>query len=304
MPMQSPIGLDDLRHFFLIAEAGGVSAAARRFDISKATLSRAIARLEDQAKGPLFDRLSTGLQLTQAGEALMDAARQATEAGSSAENVLRTVIEEPQGALRVAASALSAQYLVSPVLARLTADYPLVTAHIKVTADGPDPLAEDLDLVLQLGRPQEPYLIARRIIGTPMKLYCGPDFAASHPVDDPQAVTELIRVCVDVPGTSHEWTLTGQDGVPVRFDKTPSVFAGDPSVALGLVRSGAGVTLLPALYGDMQVRRGDVVPVLPGHEAPAVEIFAVFPPRRSSVPAVRIFIDSLIEYANALVHRT
>ncbi|MCE8006973.1 LysR family transcriptional regulator [Aestuariivita sp.] len=297
MPMRSAIGLDDLRHFYLVSEAGGVSAASRQFGISKATLSRALARLEERARGPLFDRVSTGVRLTSAGETLIDAARQATEAGSAAIEVLSVVTEEPGGTLRVAASALSGQNLLGPVIARLTRDYPKVTARISVTASGPDPLAEELDLVLRLGRPEEPYLIARKIAATPMKLYCGVEFAKTHPVDDPAAVVGLPRVCIDVPGAPLTWTLAGPDGATVVCDAPPHVFVGDPTVALGMIRSGAGITMLPGIFGDQQVRRGDAAPVLPEWEMGNVEIFAVFPPRRSSVPAVRVLIDYLVEYA-------
>ena len=34
---------------------------------------------------------------------------------------------------------------------------------------------------------------------------------------------------------------------------------------------------------------------LPRHEGPVVEVYASFPPRRASVPAVRAFIDLLVE---------
>ncbi len=297
MPLRAAIGLDDLRHFFLVAEAGGVSAAARRFGVSKATLSRAIARLEDRAGGPLFDRVSKGVLLTQAGQTLLEAARQATEAGSLADEVLRAVTEEPQGTLRIAASALSGQQFLGPVVARLTAEYPKVTTRIQVTAAGPDPLAEDLDLVLRLGRPEAPYLIARRIIGTRMKLYCGPDFAARHPVTDPDGVRRLPRISIDVPGAPRDWVLSGPGGQRLTFDAAPSVYAGDPTVALGLIRADAGITLLPEIFGADQVQRGQAVAVLPDYEAGEIEIFAVFPPQRSKVPAVRVFIDYLIAYA-------
>lgn len=301
MPMKSTVGLDDLRHFYLVSESGGVSAAARKFGISKATLSRALTRLEERADGPLFDRMSTGVRLTPAGETLIEAARQATEAGSTAVEVLRAVTEEPSGTLRVAASALSGQHLLGPVIARLTRDYPKVTARISVMASGPDPLAEDLDLVLRLGRPEEPYLIARRISATPMKLYCGVEFAQQHLVDDAAVVVALPRVCIDVPGAPPNWTLTRPDGAKVVCDAPPRIYVGDPTVALGMIRSGAGITMLPAIFGDYQVRRGNAAPVLPDCEMGEVEIFGVFPPRRSSIPAVRVLIDYLVAYAAEII---
>ncbi len=301
MPMRSAIGLDDLRNFYLIAEAGGVSAAQRQFGIPKATLSRALTRLEKRARGPLFDRVSRGVRLTSAGETLLDAARRATEAGSQADELLRAVTEEPRGTLRVAASALSGQHLLGPVVARLTKNFPEVRARIEVTGAGPDPLAEDLDMVLRLGRPKEPYLIARRIASTPMQLYCGAEFARTNPIDDPSRIVSLPRICIDVPGAPQDWHLSSGDGKQrLVFNTPPQISVGDPTVALGMIASGAGLTMLPALFGDEQVRRGGVVQVLPQMRMGNIEIFAVFPPRRSSIPAVRLLIDYLVEYAQEM----
>jgi len=297
MPMRAAIGLDDLRYFYLISEAGGVSAATRQFGVPKATLSRALARLEDRAGGPLFDRVNRGVRLTAAGETLLDAARRATEAGSIADEVLRAVTEEPQGLLRVAASALSGQHLLGPVVARLTCDYPNVTVRVDVSAAGPDPLADDLDLVLRLGRPDAPYLIARRVASTPMKLYCGKEFAQAHPIENENEVCSFPRVCIDVPGAPKDWVLVGSEGKHITFDTPPTIYVGDPTVALGMIRGGGGITMLPALFGDMQVDRGDAVPVLPDFAMGEIEIFAVFPPRRSQIPAVRKLIEYLVQHA-------
>ncbi|MDX8351810.1 LysR family transcriptional regulator [Cognatiyoonia sp. IB215182] len=301
MPMRSAIGLDDLRNFYLIAEAGGVSAAQRQFGISKATLSRALSRLEERARGHLFDRVSTGLRLTAAGETLLDVARRATQAGSQADELLRAVTEQPRGTLRVAASALSGQYLLGPVVARLTAEFPKVKAHIEVAGSGPDPLTEDLDVVLRLGRPEEPYLIAKRIVSTPMRLYCGTEFARSNPVDDLSEIVHLPRVCIDVPGVPRDWVLSDDsDSTKLVFDTPPQISVGDPTVALGMIASGAGIAMLPARFGDEQVRGGGVVSILPEFSMGNIEIFAVFPPRRSSIPSVRLLIDYLVEHAQQM----
>ena len=301
MPMRSAISLDDLRNFYLVAEAGGVSAAERQFGVPKANLSRALARLEERARGPLFDRVSSGVRLTSAGETLMDSARRATEAGSTAAEVLRAATEEPSGTLRVAASALSGQYLLGPVVARLTRDFPAVSVSIDVTGAGPDPLAEDLDLVLRLGRPDAPYLIARRVTGTPMKLYCGVEFAKTNSFENIDQVATLPRVCINVPGAPQDWHLSTDDGsTKLVLDSPPRILVGDPTVALGMIASGAGLTMLPKLFGEEQVRRGDIVPVLPDMSMGDIEIFAVFPPRRSSIPAVRLLIDYLVEYAQEI----
>lgn len=290
-------GLDDLYYFDLVRNAGSISAAARDTDVSKATLSRALSRLESVANAPLFDRVGTGLKLTQAGGSLIEASEAATRARAQAEEALRAAHGEPQGPLRIAASALSAQQLLGPVLAELHRRYPAVTPHVHVTGMGPDPLAEDLDVVLRLNRPDAPHLITRRIIHAPLQLYVSAHGATSIDLSDPRSVEGAGRIIIDVPGLARDWVLHDGDGRNLRLRSKPMAVVGDPTVALGILRSGHGVAFLPSLYGAPRVAAGDFVRALPRFEGPRIEIFACFPPRRARVPAVRVFIDLLIEAA-------
>lgn len=287
--------LDDLRLFFLLQEAESISGATRRFGVPKATLSRSLARLEDQAGLPLFDRTSKGLRLTQAGRLLLPAAREATEAGSSAEDVLRRARGEPEGVLRIAASALSAQQILGPVIGEFAHRYPKVVVSVHISGLGPDPLAEDLDLVLRLGRPEESYLIARRIISSIFKLYAGPKDAERLRGADLSDIEKLGRIVIDVPGSPRDWVLADATGTELTLRSQPMCLVGDPSVALGIIRSGRGLAFLPAVFGDPRVAAGDFGIVLPEFSGPAIEIYASFPPKRASIPAVRAFLDLLIE---------
>lgn len=302
MPLSDRISVDDLRLFFLLHEAGGITAAARRFGVPKATLSRALARLEQTAGMPLFDRVSNGLQLTQAGSSLIECASAATRAGSDAEEILRSAKGEPGGALRIAASALSAQQLLGPVLARIGQRYPKIEPSVTVTALGPDPLAEELDVVLRLGRPEEPYLIARKIAGTTLRLYVSKKVEGRLDLGSPKEVEALGRIIVNVPGSPHEWHLKNSDGKSVKLVSKPMCTVGDPTVALGIIRAGSGVALLPAAFGEPRVESGEFLCALPGFAGASVEIFASFPPRRASVPAVRAFLDILLEVGKDVPH--
>ncbi|MFD0858622.1 LysR family transcriptional regulator [Roseovarius aquimarinus] len=292
-------GLDDLHLFHLVQEAGSISGAARRGGMSKATLSRAIARLEDVAGAPLFDRVGTGLQLTQSGGALLDAAGAASRVLAEAEEVLRAAHGEPHGDLRIAASALSAQQLLGPVVAEMHRRHPAVRTHVTVTGLGPDPLSENLDVVLRLGRPDEAHLIARRILAAPLRLYVSASRETPLDLRDAAAVEAAGRIAVDVPGVPIDWVLHDNAGKPVRMAAPPMATVGDPTVALGILASGHGVAFLPSLFGDPLVASGELLRALPDHEGPKIEIFACFPPRRASIPAVRAFIDLLADCAKA-----
>lgn len=64
-----------LHYFVAVVEAGSVSAASRRVHIAQPALTRQVKLLESELETPLFDRHARGMQLTVAGRALYEDAR-------------------------------------------------------------------------------------------------------------------------------------------------------------------------------------------------------------------------------------
>ncbi|MDB9526264.1 LysR family transcriptional regulator [Oscillatoria sp. CS-180] len=292
--------LNDLRAFGLIANAGGLSPAARKFGQAKATLSRSLSRMESVAGAPLFDRVNRGLRLTPLGESLLPTAEAAIALMLEADEVLRITKAKPQGPLKIAASALTGQKLVAPVIARLAETYPEVKTTLRVTSQGPDPIAEKLDVVLRVGRPTEPYLVSSRIAKSPLALYAFRTRALEVDLNDAFAVEQLGRITIDVMGVPQDWLLKNDQGQEMLMKSEPLIAVGDPTVALGILSTGPGVAFLPQIYADSLVRAGVLVRALPDFNGPNLEIYAALPPKRSNIPAVRIFLDMLRNYVAEL----
>ena len=286
--------LDDLRAFAQIASAGGISAAARRYDEPKANLARALARLEDAASLALFDRVGRGLRLTAFGESLLDSGERALRLDQEIDAVRRASSAEPSGPLRVAASALTGVQIVTPVLARIAASHPAVRSSLAVSGDAPDPFDDELDVVLRIGRPEAPDLVSRRVLSGTLGLYASTALAGSVDVEDPESVAELERIVIAADGVPAHWTLVDGEGREVTLESPPILAVGDPMIAFALLRRDVGTAFLPDVYAEPLVAAGELRRLLPGHAGPAIEIYVCFPPRRSSVPAVRLFIDLVV----------
>src|SRR4051794_41852021 len=65
-----------LRYFTAVAEEGHVGHAAARLYISQPALSQQVRALEEQVGMPLFTRHARGVELTEAGKALLVEARE------------------------------------------------------------------------------------------------------------------------------------------------------------------------------------------------------------------------------------
>src|ERR1700743_3341219 len=97
------IDTDDLRTFMEVAEAGGVTPAARRLDLSKSIVSRQLRRLESALGAQLFSRTTRGAVLTEAGATFREHAARVVAELDAAQDALSSD-GEVRGGLGVAAA--------------------------------------------------------------------------------------------------------------------------------------------------------------------------------------------------------
>jgi DNA-binding transcriptional LysR family regulator len=95
------MNLRQLQQFVALAETGNFHKAAQRMHMAQPPLSVSIKKLEDELGGPLFLRLSTGVQLTPAGEAMLGDARQAIFHAQQCQQAVTTALHGEGGVLRV-----------------------------------------------------------------------------------------------------------------------------------------------------------------------------------------------------------
>lgn len=65
----------DLLKFLVVAETGTILTAADKLSMTQPALSRTITRLEEQFKGQLFERIPTGVRLTEFGSQVAEQSR-------------------------------------------------------------------------------------------------------------------------------------------------------------------------------------------------------------------------------------
>ena len=155
MVIPSALNLRHLRVFLAIAEAGSVSAAARRINVSQPALSKTLADIERLVAQPLFDRAGRKMTLTVAGTLFR---RHALDAMHSLERGFEALSGEAAAdTLSVGLLPTVAASLFPAVARQYAKDRP--TSMISVTTGPHGYLLEKLrrgDIDLMVGRMPEP----------------------------------------------------------------------------------------------------------------------------------------------------
>src|SRR6202162_2969948 len=119
------LDLEDLETFIEVADAGGVSAAARRLGVSKSIVSRRLVRLEAELGVQLLARTTRGAALTEAGVTFREhAVRVCGEIALALETIMPA--GELRGRLRIAGPVSLGPTPLAPGFAEMARRHPLV----------------------------------------------------------------------------------------------------------------------------------------------------------------------------------
>lgn len=111
-----------LRYFWTAAKEGGIGKAGLALNLTQPTISKQIKLLEDQLGEPLFDRKSSGLELTEAGQVAFEYAEEIFSLGQEFMESMKGVTSQRPKKLRVGASDVLPKLISHRILAPVLSD--------------------------------------------------------------------------------------------------------------------------------------------------------------------------------------
>ncbi|MCP1469342.1 DNA-binding transcriptional LysR family regulator [Sphingobium sp. OAS761] len=282
--------IEELRTFVEVADAGGVSPAARRLGLSKSIVSRRLARLEADLGVQLLARTTRGAALTEAGTIFRDhAARVCAEIDNAKEMILPA--GELRGRLRIAAPLTFGPTHLAPVIAEMGRRHPRLEIFTCYADRFVDLISEGYDCAIRVGFLADSNLIARRVGPIRGSLVASPSYIRAHGA--PEEPDELLAHEA-VMQVNESWQfMDGDKRITIR---PRGRFRADNGTALvSAVVAGLGIACLPDGVIEAHVKAGELVRIMTRYPVPEAGIFVIRPPGQHPSRKIRVLTEMLIE---------
>lgn len=167
---------DKLRIFHAVADAGSLTHAGDKLNLSQSAVSRQIRALEESLNTTLFHRHARGLILTEQGELLFDATNAMTKRLDAASARIRDSEEEVFGELRVTTTFGFGTLWLAPRLNKLYDQYPDLKVDLMLEERVLDLPMREADVAIRMKEPSQADLIRKRLMNVKMLMYASPRY--------------------------------------------------------------------------------------------------------------------------------
>ncbi len=187
---------DKLRIFHAVADAGSLTHAGDRLNLSQSAVSRQIRALEEALSTTLFHRHARGLILTEQGELLFDATSSMSKRLDAASARIRDSEEEVFGDLKVTTTFGFGTLWLAPRLPKLYDQYPDLKIDLRLEERVLDLPMREADVAIRMKEPSQADLIRKRLMSVQMQLYASREYLDRFGTPTaPQDIADHRLVC-------------------------------------------------------------------------------------------------------------
>ena len=282
--------------FAKVAETGSFVRAAGDLGISKATVSKAVGRLEARIGASLLARTSRRLSLTETGRDLAASASRILAEGEAVEAAAASQAVAPHGLVRVAAPMSFGIAHVAPLLPDFFAAYPQVSVDLHLGDELVDLVGGGFDLALRIAALTDSSLRARRICQIRRLLVGAPAyFAANGRPAHPRDLERHACFGYAYQPTPGRWRFVHASGEEVAVKPRGPLRANNGDAFMPILRAGLGLAIQPEFLVSDDLVAGRLEVAMPDWSMPPIALNIVTPPAGHRPARVTAVIDFLVQ---------
>ena len=283
--------------FAKVVELRSFAAAATELALSKATVSKAVSRLEERLGARLFNRTSRRLALTDAGQQLSERAARLLAEGEAVENEALAQSVTPRGLVRLAVPMTFGVKAVAPLLPEFLKTYPEVSIDLHLSDATVDLIGEGFDAGLRIARLPDSSLIARRLCAMPRYTVAAPSYLKRYgrPTHPMHLAQHKCFGYAYLP-TAGAWHYTNAAGEQASVRPAGPLRVNNGEAVMPALLAGLGIADLPDFIVGEAIASGKVEVILKGWTQPEGAVHLVTPPGGPRPARVEVLADFLVKH--------
>jgi DNA-binding transcriptional LysR family regulator len=300
--------LEGLAIFAKVVEMRSFVGAATELGLSKATVSKAISRVEARLGARLFNRTSRRFALTDAGKMLVDRAARILAEGEAAENDALAQSATPRGRVRLAVPMSFGVRSVAALLPEFLAQYPEITVDLHLSDAIVDLIGEGFDAALRIAVMPDSSLVARRLCGIARYVLAAPSYLDRH--GRPAHPLDLAKhKCLSYAylSTADTWHFTNTAGEQASVRPSGPLRVNNSDALMPALIAGLGIAELPEFIAGDALADGRLEVILGDWLIPQAALHFVTPsagPRPARIDALADFLASRLSKPSWPVRKT
>jgi len=291
---------EGLAMFAKVAEERSFAGAARTLGVSVATVSRAVARLEERLGARLLNRTSRQLALTEFGRTIADTALKIYREAEEAEGAAREMSARPRGLVRLAVPMSFGLRWVAPLMPAFFREYPDVAVDLHLSDATVDLVGQGFDAALRIAVLPDSSLVARRLCPVAQVVVASPEYLQTRGV--PRHPSELAdHPCLGYAyrARSDVWRFTNAAGEEVVIKPEGPLRVTNSDALLPTVLAGLAIAEFPEFIAADHVRAGQLVPILEDWQLARGGLYFVTPSARTRPAKVEALSDFFIKHLSS-----
>jgi LysR family transcriptional regulator, transcriptional activator for dmlA len=243
------------------------------------------------------------MSLTPEGEVYLEHARKIAGSMDEMEDQLLGSTAAPQGLLRVNATLGFGRNHIAPLISQFVRKHPKVDIQLQLSVNPPPSGDDAYDICFRFGNPPDSRSVARFIAPNRRVVVASPTYLKRH--GEPKTPDDLVHHnCIGIRQGDDAygvWRFTPAKGkgkgapeptqsVRIRGNLTTN----DGGIAVSWALDGHGILLRAEWDVQRYLQSGRLVQLLPGHNSPDADIYAVYAQQHRTSVRVKAFLDFVV----------
>lgn len=293
--------LKPIRVFLEVAQHLSFAKAARALRMTPASVTRIVAKLEEEMGQQLLVRTTRQVSLTSAGAvAVARYTPLVAEFDRVGQDITRAMRPD-LGRLQINAPLSMGLRILPKMVDSFRLAYPRIDLDVHLTDAFVDVIDEDCDLAIRIsGPPSDKSTIWRKLCEVPRSVLAAPTLLERHAgVADPDDLRSMPLMSYSATGDPENWSLTqGPERRVIRAGT--QIVSNNGDFLLELARGGHGVCVLPDFIAREALDAGELTRLVSDWDLPPLWLTLYYPPYEQLPPLVATFSEFFEAYVRDL----